>query len=167
MAPARFQPDKILEALTHHEVRFVVIGGLAALAHGSPYPTGDIDITPDTSPENLARVSNALSDLGAQVWSGDDQAPLPFAHDATSLASVGVWNLVTEFGRVDLTLVPSGTDGYTDLVRDATRIDILGVVVPVASLADVIRSKQAANRDKDQRMLPTLRRIQAQRQHRD
>ncbi len=166
MAWPRFEPDQILRAFVRHEVRFVVIGGLAALAHGSPYPTGDIDITPDTSPENLTRVSAALSDLGARVWFGDDEEALPFAHDATSLASAGVCNLVTDFGRIDLSLIPNGTEGYPDLARDATEADILGVVVPVASLADIIRSKQAANRDKDQRVLPTLRRILAERHDR-
>lgn len=158
-----FQPAKILEVLARREVRFVVIGGLAALAHGSPYPTGDVDITPDIDPTNLQRLSEALSDLKAKVWFGDDEDPLVFSHDAASLASNGVWNLVTGFGRIDLSLVPDGTEGYVDLVRHATDEDILGVVVPVASLADVIRSKQAANRPKDQRVLPVLREILASR----
>jgi hypothetical protein len=38
--------DQIMAALERHEVRFVLIGGLAALAHGSPFPTGDVAITP-------------------------------------------------------------------------------------------------------------------------
>ena len=48
-----------------------------------------------------------------------------------------------------------------DLIRDAVPTPIYGVTVRVASLADVIRSKQAANRPKDQRVLPTLREILA------
>jgi hypothetical protein len=92
---------------------------------------------------------------------------VPFSRDATSLASSAVWNLVTTFGRIDLSLVPNGTQGYRDLVRESTDVEIVGVVVPVASLADVIRSKQAANRPKDQRVLPVLRGILAERHRSD
>ena len=166
MTEPPFAPDRILAVLRDHGVEFVVIGGLAALAHGSPFPTRDIDITPDTSDENLTRLSAALTQLDARIWAGPGEVPLPFRHDATSLAAVGEWNLLTPFGRIDLSLVPNGTSGYADLVREATDVDIVGVVAPVASLADVIRSKQAANRPKDQRVLPTLREILAERHRR-
>jgi hypothetical protein len=84
-------------------------------------------------------------------------------HDAESLATAGVWNLRTTYGDLDISMIPNGTQGYPDLVRDASEVAILEVVVPVASLADVIRSKQAANRPKDQRVLPVLREILASR----
>ncbi|TQR84339.1 hypothetical protein D8S82_22640 [Mycobacterium hodleri] len=54
---------------------------------------------------------------------------------------------------------PSGTGGYADLRRDATEAQLYHVMVRIASLGDVVRSKQAANRPKDQRVLPTLREI--------
>ena len=60
-----------------------------------------------------------------------------------------MWNLVTDFGRLDLTFEPSGTGGYADVARDAVHLTILGAEVDVASLADVIRSKEAAGREKD------------------
>jgi hypothetical protein len=69
------------------------------------------------------------------------------------------WNLVTDFGRMDLTFAPAGTSGYTDLARDAVHLKILGAEVDVASLADVIRSKEASNREKDRLVLPVLRRL--------
>jgi hypothetical protein len=161
MTPLEFTPDKILEVLNRHEVAFVVIGGLAALAHGSNLPTTDVDITPDRALANLSRLSDALTELHAEVRLGDES--VPFGHDAESLAAAGVWNLSTAHGELDISMVPTGTQGYADLVRDAVGTSILGVVVPVASLADVIRSKQAANRPKDQRVLPVLREILASR----
>lgn len=163
MAPRSFQPEAILGVLVERKVRFVVIGGLAALAHGSPIPTSDVDITPDPDLENLSRLSEALHDLDARIWAGDTTEPLPFDHDGRSLAAAQVWNLATRFGRFDISMRPNGTDGYSDLARDATPEDVLGVLVPIASLADVIRSKQAANRPKDQRVLPVLREILASR----
>lgn len=160
--PAEFAPDRILRVLVEHGVEFVVIGGLGALTHGSPFPTIDVDITPDQTTGNLERLSAALAALDARVRAGSEEA-LPFAHDAASLAHGRVWNLRTRHGDLDISMVPSGTSGFVDLVRDAVDVDILGVRVPVASLADIIRSKQAANRPKDQRVLPVLREILASR----
>ena len=71
-----------------------------------------------------------------------------------------MWNLVTDLGRLDIAFEPSGTQGYADVARDAVHLTILGTEVDVASLADVIRSKEAAGRDKDRLVLPVLRRIQ-------
>jgi hypothetical protein len=164
MAPPEFTPDRILEVLKRHGVDFVVIGGLAAIAHGSNLPTRDVDITPDQEATNLSRLSEALTELKAEVRFGEES--LPFGHDAESLASAGVWNLRTLYGELDISMVPNGTQGYADLVREAVPTSILGVEVPVASLADVIRSKQAANRPKDQRVLPVLREILASRYQR-
>jgi hypothetical protein len=156
-------PGPMLEALLRHEVRFVIIGGLAGVVHGSPFATEDLDITPDRSADNLARLSDALDELGARVRTHGVEGGLAFAHDADSLAAVGVWNLITPYGDLDISFVPNGTEGYSDLAKDAAEVDVFGLVVPVASLADVIRSKQAANRPKDQRVLPVLREILASR----
>jgi hypothetical protein len=78
------------------------------------------------------------------------------------LASAQTWNLTTDAGDIDVTFKPSGTRGYRDLRRDAAQVQRYGVSVRIASLGDFIRSKQAANRPEDQRMLPTLRQILAQ-----
>lgn len=149
--------------LVKHKVDFIVIGGLAALAHGSNIPTRDVDITPERSAANLKRLSDALDELGASVRVDSVEGGLPFSHDAESLAAARTWNLLTDAGDLDIAIVPDGTEGYDDLVRDAVSVSVLGVRVRIASLADVIRSKQAANRPKDQRVLPVLREILASR----
>ncbi len=65
--------------------------------------------------------------------------------------------MTTRAGALDVSFVPAGTAGYDDLKRDAVRIDAAeGVRIPVASLADVIRSKSAADREKDRLALPRL-----------
>jgi predicted nucleotidyltransferase len=158
-AAPEFQPQKILRVLTSHEVTFIVVGGLAATIHGSEFVTFDVDITPKTDEENLSRLSDVLRELNARVWTESEPEGLPFDHDAESLAQVQILNLITDHGRLDITMVPSGTQGYEDLRRDAVAIDLGGVEVPVASLADVVRSKEAAAREKDLRSLPSLRRL--------
>lgn len=163
------EPDfrAILEVLVRHGVRFVLIGGLASIYWGSPFPTEDIDITPDRERDNLDRLSAALTELGARIRTSAVPEGLPFAHTGASLADAGVWNLVTAHGELDISFVPNGTTGFDDLSRDASDERLYGVEVRIASLADVIRSKQAANRPKDQRVLPTLREILASRNPRN
>jgi hypothetical protein len=155
-----FRPEKLLDVLARHEVRSVLIGGFAAVIHGSAYLTTDVDVVPEATPANLERLSAALDDLHARVWTDAQPEGVPFAHDPSSLAAVRTWNLVTDFGRLDLTFHPSGTSGYADVARDAVHLTILGAEIDVASLADVIRSKEAAGREKDRLVLPVLRRIQ-------
>ena len=136
-----------------------MIGGLAAAIHGSDLVTGDMDITPALGEDNLSRLSSALKELRARVRTLDLPEGLPFAHDARSLAAAGVWNLVTNAGDLDISFVPSGTQGFSDLRRDAVTIEILGSSTSVASLADIIRSKEAAGRPKDVAAIPLLRRL--------
>lgn len=159
MAEPELAPERILAVLRDHGVRYVLVGGFAAVIHGSPYVTTDVDVVPERSGDNLEHLSAALDAMHARVWTSTEPEGLAFHHDARSLEDVKVWNLVTDHGRLDLTFVPSGTAGYEDLSRDAERLSILGVEVDVASLADVIRSKEAAGREKDRLVLPVLRRI--------
>ena len=155
-----FDPQRIFEVLNARRVDYVLIGGFAAVIHGSPFVTSDVDVVPATDAENLRRLSDALTELGAQIRTPD--GPLSFSHDAESLSRVQILNLETSAGDLDLTFVPSGTSGYADVMRDAEELEILGVTVVVASLADVIRSKEAADREKDRLHLPVLRQLLAE-----
>jgi hypothetical protein len=155
-----FEPAKIAEVLARHDVECVYIGGFAAYLYGSSLLTTDVDIVPAGTKGNYARLSAALKELNAKVRA-EGVEPLPFSHDADSLVAVGVWNLTTDYGDLDVTAEPSGTQGYPDLHRASTRADLNGVSIELASLADIIRSKEAAGRDKDRRALPVLRELLA------
>ena len=154
-----FVPQEILAVLDRHHVRYVLIGGLAAILHGASHLTTDVDIVPEEAARNLERLSAALVELGARIRVVGEDDGVPFRHDAESLARVRIWNLVTDRGNLDITFEPSGTQGYEDLRRDAVSMRVRGVEVPVASLADVIRSKEAAGRQRDRAILPTLRHL--------
>ena len=155
----RFQPNEMLAALDRHGVRYVLIGGLAAIIHGAPHTTNDADVVPEEGRDNLTRLSAALKELNARIRMSGEEEGVPFDHDAESLGRVRIWNLVTARGNLNITFVPSGTRGYDDLVADARPVTLGGVDVPVASLADVIRSKEAAGRDRDRAVLPILREL--------
>lgn len=154
----RFDPTAILRSLGEADVRYVLIGGLAATLHGSPLATGDVDVCPDDAPENLDRLAAALARLEARLDSGAGES-VPLPADAALLAQGRTWNLITTAGRLDLSFEPAGTRGYADLRRDSVTFVVEGVTIPTASLADVIRSKEAAGRERDRQALPTLRRL--------
>lgn len=149
----------MLRVLEAHGVAYVLIGGLAASLHGSPHVTTDVDITPSAERSNLARLAAALVDLDARVRAPGEPDGLPFDRSAEMLARVSVLNLTTRYGDLDLTFVPSGTLGFEDLRRQAIEITVHGARVVVAALADIVRSKEAAGREKDRLTLPTLRRL--------
>lgn len=159
--PAAFQPVEILAALDRHGVMYVLVGGYAAQLHGSTLPTTDVDITPASDHENLDRLAAALRELDAGIRVDDLPDGLPFDTSADALAGMRTLNLRTAHGDIDLTFAPDGTDGYPDLIRAATPRRVADIVVQVASLDDVIRSKQAAARAKDLRALPDLLRLAA------
>lgn len=157
--PPKFDPGAILRSLADHGVDHVVIGGIAAALHGADHVTTDIDITPCRDGPNAARLSAALGALDARVRIEGIDGGLPFDHDGPSLLRAGVWNLTTRHGDLDISFVPSGTQGWEDLGPNAVVIDLNGTAVAVASLEDVIRSKEAANRPKDRIVLPALRHL--------
>jgi hypothetical protein len=144
--------------LVEHDVAFIVIGGIAATVRGSPYATVDVDITPRRDRANLSRLSGALRALDARVYVSPTET-LRFEHDGRSLADAAVWNLATSFGGLDISFEPAGTKGFADLADRATIVDVGGVEVTVAALEDIVRSKQAADREKDRVVLPALRRL--------
>ena len=155
----------IVDVLNRHRVKFVVIGAFAAIAQHAPIPaTRDIDLTPDSSPENRTRLSAALKELGARIRTDAVDEGLPFDHDGRSLAASSVWNLICPFGEFDISFVPSGiTGGYEELAARAHRMRVDDVDVMVADLSDVIRSKEAAGRPKDLQVLPILYRFDRKR----
>ena len=153
----KFDPDEILRILVAHGVDFIVVGGLAATFHGSSDATFDADVVPEESERNLERLSDALTELDAKIRVGPDDDGIRFNHDGKSLARSLIWNLVTPHGALDVIFRPGGTAGYVELRGNAVAIEVRGISLVVASLDDVIRTKEAAGRDKDLRRLPALR----------
>ena len=157
---AVFDPEKILGVLAKHRVRYVMIGALAGRLYGLTRFTGDIDITPSSDETNLERLASALRELDARVFADSEPAGYEFDCSARTLARGSIWNLITKAGRIDIAFAPSGTKGYDDLSENAQDFKTFGVRVRVASLADIIRSKQAANRPRDRQDVAELKAIQ-------
>ena len=152
-----FDPVRICAALVEEKVEFVVLGGFAAIIRGSSLPTQDIDVIPSRERSNLDRLGRALTQMNAKIRISGE--PVPTKIDGGFLANMPhMLNLVTDFGEMDLTFTPAGRAGdFEGWRRGATAEEIeQGLVVLVASLDDIIDSKRAANRPKDQMALPYL-----------
>jgi hypothetical protein len=84
----QFDPESLLAVLERHGVAYVLVGGYAARLHGSLRPTSDVDVTPATTEENLARLAAALTELGARIRTKAEPSGLAFAASAESLRGV-------------------------------------------------------------------------------
>jgi Nucleotidyl transferase AbiEii toxin, Type IV TA system len=138
--------DEILRRLVERGVDFVVIGGIAAVLHGSARNTFDLDICVATDDANLAALGDVLTALGATLKGVEED--VPFVPDARTLRQEEL-TLVTPLGELDVLSRPSGAPTYQELRRNADRYDLGGFNVSVASVDDLIAMKQAAGRAKD------------------
>jgi hypothetical protein len=151
-----FRPGEILEVLLRHDVRFVLVGGLAAQAHGSPSLTGDLDICYARDRASLDGLAAALAELMAVRRGLPRDAPRMPPLDARTLRAGGLFTLTTRSGDLDLLASPDPGFDYETLVSHAVETTMLGYPVHVASLDDLIAMKRAAGRPKDRIELEIL-----------
>lgn len=146
-------------ALNRHQVEFVVIGVVAAQLHGAALPRtlDELDVTPARDQQNRTRLAAALKELGALLRAPRLDEGIEIPLDEHTFSGTGTMTFVTDKGPIDIAFLPDGTVGYDDLLRNAEAVEEFGASFRVASLADVIRSKEAAGRTRDIEHLPLLR----------
>lgn len=147
-------PRRIFETFARHHVDYIVIGGLAAIAHGHTRNTRDVDFLAASDSLNLERLASALRDLGARLsgarLSGVDAHLLGIdVHDPATLASGANFTMETAAGGLDFFNEVPGAATYEELRARALAVDLGGLVVNVAGRDDLIRMKQAAGRPQD------------------
>lgn len=150
-----FDPLPMLEVLGRHGVDFVIVGGVAGGAHGSSYPTYDLDVAYERSEENLERLAAALQELGATLRGAP--AGVPFLLDAETLERGANFTFTTTHGSLDILAHLDGAPPYPALKQAGTVAEVRGVRVVVASLDHLIAMKEAASRTKDRLMATEYR----------
>lgn len=163
----RFQPDVILRVLIVHGVRFIVVGGLAAQAHGSPSLTGDLDICYARDGDNLARLAATLEELASVRRGLPADTPRMPPLDARTLRAGGLFTLTTSAGDFDLLANPDPEFDYDRLRTTAVSTTVAGQPVLVASLDALITMKRAAGRPKDRIELEILGALREELDRRD
>lgn len=164
MNESSFVPSEILNALVRHRVEFVLIGGYGIIVHGEllsessgieMYQTTDIDIAPDFSEENIARLCECLTSIDARplgLAMPRRIVPSDFAKYRTSI-------FTTKFGRVDIVRTADAIGRYKDIAKTAEPVRIHGTEFLLASLQTIERSKARAGRLKDKRGLHVIRQL--------
>jgi hypothetical protein len=149
-----FDPRGLLAALDRHRVAYIVVGAFARVVQGADETTRGIDIVPSTREDNLRRLDAALSELGARGADGSEPT-LTGSEQRESIL-----DLSTDRGELKIVPEPTGTGGYEDLRRAATREHIgQGLRPAVASLGDLSRMLAALGREDDMPKLLDLRRL--------
>jgi hypothetical protein len=165
-----FDPERIVEVLERHAVARIVVGGYAAQLHGATRLTTDLDLVADFDRENLRRLAAAMRELNARarvegcVDPATIEASKSLVHE-DFLAGIEISTWDTDAGPLDvLRNIPDATgvdQRYEQLVERAVVFrDDRGLVVHVASLDDIVASKEWSKRPKDLEALDELRHLQ-------
>lgn len=144
MINTRFR--ELIEHLLAAKVEFILVGGAAARALGSPRVTQDLDVVYRRSPENLDRLVEALVPL--RPYPRGAPQGLPFRWDRRTLEFGLNFTLVTDFGYIDVLGEVTG-GGYDDLLPNTELIEAFGTRCRCVDLDTLIRLKRAAGRPKD------------------
>lgn len=151
---SNFDMEEMARVLAKYRVECVIIGGVAAILHGSDLNTVDFDMVPLGDDENLSQLTRALVDLEAEVLYAGKVLNFP---SGGWLAGSRTWNFQTRLGRLDVMFAPSGAPAYEELSSAAVEQQLEdGTVIRIASLDDLIVMKEAAGRPKDKLAIPIL-----------
>lgn len=150
----------MLQGLRSGEVKFIVIGGVAAAAHGSRRVTDDLDICYDTRKANLVRLAAILSEWESYPR-GIDRG-LPFFMDERQFRTTPVMTLTTREGFIDVLDVVKGVGPYGECRERSRVIEAFGIRLRVLDLPALIDAKKAAGRPKDIDQLPELEALLAE-----
>lgn len=151
----KFDPLGVLATLDRHRAAYIVIGAFGRVVQGAEEITRGVDIVPSAKPENLRRLEAALADLEARKVDGQK-----IDFEQNLLTDERVVELSTSRGELKIVPEPTGTRGYDDLRRAATREPLgRGLRPSVASVDDLARMLAALGREADRPKLRDLRRI--------
>lgn len=146
---------ELLPLLIRNEVRFIVIGGGAALAHGAARATYDVDIVYARDPDNLHKLVTALRPY--HPYPRGAPAGLPFHWDVATIRAGLNFTLTTDLGDLDLLGEVLGGGTYEELLDESLELDAFEIPCRFVTLEKLIELKTAAGRPKDFEAIAELR----------
>jgi hypothetical protein len=152
----------LISTLARGNVDFVVIGGVAANAHGAARATYDVDVVYARSQDNIARLVAALQPLNPYLRGAPPG--LPFRWDSETIAHGLNFTLTTSLGDLDVLGEVAGGGGYEQLVRHSVTFELFGAPCRCLDLDTLIHVKRAAGRPKD---FEAIAELEALREERD
>ncbi len=151
----------LLRRLAEAGVDFVVVGGYAAVIHGSAYVTNDVDVCAVLSADNVEKIRKALADL--HPVHRQTNGKLSFLEAPAPGQPLHNLCLETDDGIIDILSSVLGVGDFARLRERAMRADVFGVSCAVISLEDLITAKEAVGRERDLLTVKELRAIAAKR----
>jgi predicted nucleotidyltransferase len=152
--------ERLLGLLTEHQVSFIVIGGFAAVIHGSSRLTQDLDVVYERSPGNIARLVAALAE--SSPYPRGAPPGLPFRWSQATLRLGLNFTLETDLGALDLLGEVTGGGSYQDMLEHTIEVEIFGIRARSLDLESLMRVKRAAGRPKDFEAIAELEAIQSE-----
>ncbi len=144
-----FDPHRLLEALATKNVKFIILGGVAANLHGAARVTFDLDICYERSEDNLKALSSALSEFRPRLRGKNLPDKLPFHLDVKTLQTGLNFTLQTDVGPLDLFGEIISVGEYSQALKESEEYEIYGFSCKVLNLDALIRNKRSTGRNKD------------------
>ena len=151
----------ILRTLGGQGVAYILVGGAAATVHGSARLTLDVDVVYQRTPDNLARLANALAPYGPRLRGAPPG--LPFRWDAETLDRGLNFTLATTLGPLDLLGEIAGGGSYEQLIPDTIAVTAFGVTCRCVTLDRLIDLKRSAGRIRDLEAVAELEALREER----
>ena len=147
--------EQIIPPLVRARVDFILIGGMAAILHGSARVTFDVDVVYSRKRTNLAKVVEALGPYNPYLRGAPPG--LPFQFDLATVRNGLNFTLATNLGDVDLFGEVAGGETYSDLLPHSFEVEAFRVRFKCIDLPTLVRIKEAADRPKDREAVTELR----------
>ena len=148
----------LLATLVNNGVEFLIVGGAAAIAHGSARLTEDLDIVYRRTPDNIRRMVESLN--GFSPYLRGAPTGLPFQWDPETVSKGLNFTLTTSIGDLDVLGEITGGGSYEDLLPHSVVLDPFGISCHCLNLKRLIHVKKAAGRPKDLEVIAELEAIQ-------
>jgi hypothetical protein len=152
--------QRLIDTLSRHGVEFIIVGGFAAVAHGSARVTNDIDIVYGRTPGNVKRLVESLTPFNPYLRGAPPG--LPFDWSAETILRGLNFTLTTAAGDIDLLGEIVGGGGFTDLAGHTVALDFFGHRCLCLDLPTLIRVKRAAGRPRDLEAIAELEALHAE-----
>ncbi len=145
----------LLKTLLEHKVDFVLIGGFAAVVHGSTLVTQDIDICCAISNDEIGKLRMALKDYHPVHRMNPNFTP-SFLDYPIEFEGVKNIYLKTDLGVLDILSETRPAGDFFDLKARAIEIPLYGYICKVISIDDLIKVKSSMKRPKDLQVVEEL-----------
>lgn len=158
---------ELLQVLYQNKIDFVLIGGLAAVTHGSARATSDVDIVYNPDPHNIKKIVQALQPLHVKLRGKNLPDDLPFLFDELAFKNTENFTLVCDLGWIDILRSIPGFDTYQKLLESSDLVAVFDMQLRVLSLDGLIKNKKICNRPKDQITVAELEELKEQLQEKN